>query len=385
MAILSIVHGSTKTPVDLKDGLSSLGRAEGNDIQISDPSVSSRHCEIERAGDGVHIRDLGSTNGTYVNGQPVSEALITPGQEFRVGNVVLRLEGGPPPNPQVLPVAAPAPPAPPALPTHQCQKCGTRWPLEALKMQKVGTKPMPFCPSCGGLSVPLKQVKGVMKQAVANGTFFGSLPDAFKYPFKKNGLILLICGTVLYLVLDFLSVWWMVRLLAAGYLFAYMQKIIVSTAAGDQDMPPWPDVTELWSDVMEPFWLLFATSFASFGPALLCIIWGHPLPALVWLFLGLLYFPMALLSVAMADSVSGLNPLFVGASILRIPGQYFVAVLFLALIAALRVGGDFLANAISIPLIPTILTGFLGLLFLTIEMRVLGLLYYCNRKRLGWL
>src|SRR5438876_12364765 len=50
----------------LKAGLTRLGRNETNDIQIEHPSVSSFHCEITCAADTVLIKDLGSTNGTFI-------------------------------------------------------------------------------------------------------------------------------------------------------------------------------------------------------------------------------------------------------------------------------------------------------------------------------
>jgi serine/threonine protein kinase len=70
-----------------------IGRSEGNDYQIADPSVSGRHCEVtlDRAG-SLLVRDVGSTNGTFVEGQRITEALMKPGQALRLGNVELAFE-----------------------------------------------------------------------------------------------------------------------------------------------------------------------------------------------------------------------------------------------------------------------------------------------------
>lgn len=50
----------------------SIGRDGANDIVIDHPLASRRHARLERAGDGFHIRDLESTNGTFVNGERVT-------------------------------------------------------------------------------------------------------------------------------------------------------------------------------------------------------------------------------------------------------------------------------------------------------------------------
>src|SRR5688572_12339558 len=83
----------------LKPGLNTLGRREDNDFTIADPSVSSAHCHLIVADGSVHLRDLGSTNGTFVNGTPVTEVDLRNGQELRFGGVPIMFEGnGAPPQ-----------------------------------------------------------------------------------------------------------------------------------------------------------------------------------------------------------------------------------------------------------------------------------------------
>ena len=53
-----------------------LGRALDNDVVINHASVSRHHAAIEGNGDGYRVRDLGSQNGTYVDGQPVTDAPV---------------------------------------------------------------------------------------------------------------------------------------------------------------------------------------------------------------------------------------------------------------------------------------------------------------------
>ncbi len=65
-----------------------VGR-KGADVELSDPEVSRRHCEVKVMGDHVIIIDLLSTNGTHVRGNKVKTARLTPGQSFTVGNTTL--------------------------------------------------------------------------------------------------------------------------------------------------------------------------------------------------------------------------------------------------------------------------------------------------------
>jgi hypothetical protein len=69
-----------------------IGRVEDNTFQIAEPSVSSHHCEILLRGSDVVVRDLNSTNGTFINGEKVAESVIKPGQILRLGQIEMRLE-----------------------------------------------------------------------------------------------------------------------------------------------------------------------------------------------------------------------------------------------------------------------------------------------------
>jgi len=105
MAKLVILNqGMTGRTFDLNVDRTTVGRVEDNTFQIADASVSSHHAEILLQGSDLLVRDLNSTNGTFINGEKISEAVLQPGQTLRFGQVELKIDDG-----QPLPAAAPAP------------------------------------------------------------------------------------------------------------------------------------------------------------------------------------------------------------------------------------------------------------------------------------
>jgi len=78
---------------DLVEQIVTIGRAPDNTIHIDDPSVSGRHAELRRTDKTYQLRDLGSTNGTRVNGTGATEITLHPGDWVRFGAVDARFEG----------------------------------------------------------------------------------------------------------------------------------------------------------------------------------------------------------------------------------------------------------------------------------------------------
>ena len=76
--------------IPLLAGATVLGREGDGDIRIDSPTVSRRHARISISADGVTIEDLGSKNGTFLHGEPVSTAApLADGDEIRIGSIVL--------------------------------------------------------------------------------------------------------------------------------------------------------------------------------------------------------------------------------------------------------------------------------------------------------
>ncbi len=87
-----------------------IGRREDCDLRIPLGEISRKHCRLVRDGDMLKIEDLGSSNGTFLNGQRVQEALLSPGDSIQVGPVVFVLQvDGEPDDDELMPVTMAAP------------------------------------------------------------------------------------------------------------------------------------------------------------------------------------------------------------------------------------------------------------------------------------
>ncbi len=85
-----IINGTT---YELVDELVTIGRGPDNMIVINNPSVSARHAQLQLAGETYRLKDLGSTNGTQVNGKPVTETLLSFDDRVRFGAIEASYEG----------------------------------------------------------------------------------------------------------------------------------------------------------------------------------------------------------------------------------------------------------------------------------------------------
>lgn len=96
--LVVLSEGLTGLTCDLKADKTTIGRLDDNAFQLTEPSVSSHHCEVLHRGNDIIVKDLSSTNGTFINGEKVAaEATLKPGQILRLGQVEMRLESGVPP------------------------------------------------------------------------------------------------------------------------------------------------------------------------------------------------------------------------------------------------------------------------------------------------
>jgi len=244
----------------------------------------------------------------------------------------------------------------------------------------------------------------IVAQVNPHENFFASVPGAFVYPFKgMAGLIFLIGGAIMFAALEFLAMiriggGFFMRIGLLGYVFAYLQKIIHAAALGEDDPPGWPDTSEFVQDLLIPGLQLLGTMAVSFGPMIGLSMWvgldimggGNPDPMKALLIVaagvfGVIYFPMAVLAVAMHDSIAAVNPILVLVSIIKVPLEYLLVLVVMGATIGVWMLGLWLLPLLPIPLVVALASKLMTLYFLTVLMRLLGLMYYAKRHKLGWL
>src|SRR5215211_5509358 len=106
----SLLSADGQSKYDVRDGAPMLvGRAPTCDVPVFDPTISRRHAELALVSAGVAITDLGSSNGTFVNGDKITQATAKSGDTVTFGKVVFKLQDtapAPPPRPQGPPAGA---------------------------------------------------------------------------------------------------------------------------------------------------------------------------------------------------------------------------------------------------------------------------------------
>lgn len=89
--LLVFLPGAVSHAFELRAPRLHIGRNRDNAIVLPDPHVSGVHAVLQRTETGWWIEDLGSTNGTWINGRRVNASILLPEDELRIGSCVLRL------------------------------------------------------------------------------------------------------------------------------------------------------------------------------------------------------------------------------------------------------------------------------------------------------
>jgi hypothetical protein len=87
--IVELALGEEAYPLEGR-GPWGVGRSQDNDIVINDPNVSRRHARISRSDNSFVVEDLGSTNGTLLDGAPIDREMIEGGDELTFGQTIAR-------------------------------------------------------------------------------------------------------------------------------------------------------------------------------------------------------------------------------------------------------------------------------------------------------
>jgi pSer/pThr/pTyr-binding forkhead associated (FHA) protein len=94
MPSISISAEGQEEKVQLDAAIVTLGRGLESDIRLKDIKSSRRHCQIVKIADGYKLVDLGSGNGTFLNGVAVKEQKLATGDKIQIGQTVITFEGG---------------------------------------------------------------------------------------------------------------------------------------------------------------------------------------------------------------------------------------------------------------------------------------------------
>ena len=178
---------------DLAEGVLRAGRNPENELHIEEPSVSGFHCELQVAEIGLAVRDLNSTNGTFINHKQVAKGIIHSGDTLTLGEIDFAVQ-----LPDVhiaLPELQTAEPVgagfledgSPACWNHReaaalfrCTKCENWWCGDCVRsMKRLSGQYLLFCPECSAACEPVQYERAEKK------SFLTRVSETIRLPRKK--------------------------------------------------------------------------------------------------------------------------------------------------------------------------------------------------------
>lgn len=168
----------TAEALDLKKGINRIGRSFTNDFMIVHDTLSRFHCQVEVKEDSMWVLDLDSSNGTFVDEEPLEDkpVQLKQGQELRLGDVTLEVKEAPEPKDEGdMPACANHPTLPASTICVQCKHvfCGAC--VHILKLS--GGRVLRLCPMCSG------HCETLVAKHVDHQNFIGTVIKKF---FKKE-------------------------------------------------------------------------------------------------------------------------------------------------------------------------------------------------------
>jgi pSer/pThr/pTyr-binding forkhead associated (FHA) protein len=395
-----ILHTSNGQEVfPLHSGRIRIGRSASCDVQLEDESVSHLHCELEVEAGRVIVRDLASTNGTFVDGQQVHEKTIGTGERLQIGGVSFELA----PSPRTTWTAeehwreAAEHPGrcvshPHAAAAWVCQECHVCLCHACVKQVKLEpNRLVTLCTRCQGICERI----GLDPKRLTRPSGYGQgLLRALIYPFGENCLPILLAAIVLEVV-EALTPRQMglagslISLVFGAYMLLYLREILLSSTEGEAHPPPLPilDREAAREHVLEGMGIYLVC----FGPwTLWRLLTGLGIEAprsigACLLVVGAAYFPMALLAVVVCDDLSALNPVRIIVSIWRTAGRYLELCCFVAaLTAPLWLEGNRMVGGTPQASWENLIVGVAGMYVTIVCVRAIGWFYFCSKVQLGW-
>jgi len=192
--LLLKTEGGGSQPLELNLGVNRIGRSPDCEFQIEHPTVSTLHCEAVLTAKGVILRDCKSTNGTFLNGDTITEVFLAEGQTIHVGDVELLVE-----STEVrieIPESEVDRPMPPVMQhdgtilcarhpevhvTYRCTHCAELMCANCVRVVKrKGGRGHALCPLCSHPCQLLEQPKETKK------SLFQRLKETVQIPFSKS-------------------------------------------------------------------------------------------------------------------------------------------------------------------------------------------------------
>jgi|TARA_B110000908_G_scaffold155637_1_gene194018 hypothetical protein len=215
--------------------------------------------------------------------------------------------------------------------------------------------------------------------------------DILTYAYRGSGKsILITCAilSVLAALASFAPLFGIIAsILFTGYFCAIFYQIIKSTATGGKEAPEFPETSNIIEDMISPMLQVFTVVIVSFTPYFAYryfILSGdsESLISVVLLALGIIYFPMAILSVVILGSIGCCSPHIVIPSIFRGGWIYWIGILMLCLVylTEVLIGSIFQGNFILGTLVMAVVTSY----SLMTNARVLGIVYRERQDKLHW-
>lgn len=172
-SVVFYMEDSTTLVHKLENEVTTIGRHPESMVVLTCPSSSGRHATIKQRDDGCYVQDLGSSNGTRVNGAEIEEAKLKDGDRVGFGDVQAVFYAGDPPKvleekPKALPRASKSALPPPAAPAND-------EPRAASKPAPSGRALSPVRRAYGGKSAsnyPDTTESGCMSAIIVTGLFF---------------------------------------------------------------------------------------------------------------------------------------------------------------------------------------------------------------------
>jgi hypothetical protein len=216
--------------------------------------------------------------------------------------------------------------------------------------------------------------------------------DAFLYPIRQGGWIMIVAGALLSVILSLANhivfVGLFAAIVSAGYFGSFYLDIVSTTMTGRKDVPEWPSFNNFWDDIFSPFCRLVFLVALSFGPLIYLVYFANHkadwFEAAFWgaVAYGCLYFPMSVLSTQAFGGIGAALPHIVFPGIFRALPSYLSAVLVLAVVFfGLHYGRLYV---VKVPYAGWFLTAAVSLYAMMFQGRLIGLIYEDKREALGW-